>query len=279
MFQGDFENNKITGFLEHLSNNESKQGIAKDSNFENGIILYARTGEDCLFIEGEFNIDTVCSGSGRLDCPENGLIFEGEFSDFCSNGWGLASIKDKFIYKGQYSKGKFDGYGEIYYPDGAMFFGFFKDSLKNGLSISFTSDGKVSFGTYQNNNKNGPFVIFFKNYLAIELFNHGFRSRLFEKFESGKTYFRSFYPEYEWICRINMKKIVEYFNEIKAEEYLIEAVPEPLPGDKLQKRDYEQSKDKNKNCNNVKTIINNEKKEISLIQRIRESMKRDMDSA
>ena len=42
-----------------------------------------------------------------------------------------------------------------------------------------------------------------------------------ERYESGKSYFRTFYPEYEWVSCINMKKIFEYFNIVKSVSTLV----------------------------------------------------------
>jgi len=204
------------------------------------------------------------------------LTFEGDLVNFCSNGWGIASMKDKFIYKGSHSSGKFDGYGEIYYPEGGKFFGFFKDNIKNGLSINFSSEGKVTFGKFISDLKHGPFVIYYKNLYAIELFNFNFRSRLFEKYESAKIYFKTYYPEFDWVARLNMKKIIEYFTEIKAEEYIIPAVPE-LP--KTVETAAKREEIVNSNIKPVNGLFCKEKKEITLVQKIREAMRSTMDSA
>lgn len=275
VLQGEFENNRIQGFLEHILNNESKQIITKGFPSEKGIFKYKRTsGDECINIEGEYDLNNQSTGLGRILCTEKGLLYEGELANFCSNGWGMASIIDKFIYMGQLNFGKLNGYGEIYYPDGGKFFGFYKENIKHGLSILFTSDAKVTFGGYLNNIKNGPFIIYNKNIFSIELYHHGFRSRVFERYESGKSYFRTFYPEYEWVSCINMKKIFEYFNQINPDKFLNTLVPE----EKLNNCDENVNNNYIK-CNHNSKKIHQDTKEISLIQKIRESMKRDMDSA
>jgi hypothetical protein len=284
IFQGEFSDGEINGFLEQIVGNEVKQGIAKNSSFaEDGVILYMRKNplskSNYIEVEGVFDMENELTGIGQLVCKEKNLSYEGELSNFCSNGWGIASIKEKFIYKGFHKEGKFDGYGETYFPDGSKFFGFFKENIKSGLSIAFSTESKVTFGSYLNDYKQGPSVIYYKNLFAVELFHHGFRSRVFERYESAKTYFKTYYPEYDWVARINMKKIIEYFTEIKAEEYLMPAVPEvSKEGEK------EKTTENVKNCKNAQNGVNNvivfnEKKEVSFIAKIRETMKRDMDSA
>jgi hypothetical protein len=72
------------------------------------------------------------------------------------------------------------------------------------------------------------------------------------------------------VLKVNVKKIVEYFSEIRAEEYSVPAVPE----ERSLKKKYKD----NVNKVNINGVVS-EKKEISLIQRIRESMKRDVEPA
>jgi hypothetical protein len=272
--QGEFFNNEPSGFIEHLINNVSiQENISKTFTGDNVKIYTKIDSKDKLnniCIEGEFDAKNEYYGVGILKCLGKNFGYEGEFVNFLSKGWGIVTVKDKFIHKGRINLGKFNGYGEIYYPEGSRLFCFFEGNNKHGLSISTNSEGKVSFGRYINNVKHGPFISSFKNLVVVELYNHGFKSRIFERLESAKSYFKQFYPEYDWVLKVNVKKIVEYFSEIRAEEYTVPAVPE----ERSLKKKYKD----NVNKVNINGVVS-EKKEISLIQRIRESMKRDVESA
>jgi hypothetical protein len=274
ILQGEFFNNQPSGFIEHLVDNVSIQENTLHTSTSENLKIYTKIDSkdklNNICIEGEFDAKNEYSGIGTLKCLGKNFGYEGEFVNFVSKGWGIVTVKDKFIHKGRINLGKFNGYGEIYFPEGSRFFSFFEGNNKHGFGISTNLEGKVSFGRYINNVKHGPFISSLKNMVVVELYNHGFKSRIFERFENAKNYFKQFYPEYNWVSKINVKKIVEFFNEIRAEEYMVPAVPEERV-----------IKKKNKEIVNKVNIngVLNEKKEISLIQRIRESMKRDVESA
>lgn len=274
ILQGEFFNNQPSSFIEHLINNVSIQENVSSSSFGNNIKIFTKIDSkdklNNITIEGEFDGKNEYFGIGTLNCLGKNFIYKGEFVNFTSKGWGIVTVKDKFIHKGIINMSRFNGYGEIYFPEGSRFFGFFESNNKHGLSILINSDGKVTFGRYIDNIKHGPFISSIKNMIVVELYNYGFKSRVFERYESTKSYFKQNYPEYDWVSKINVKKIVEYFNDIRAEEYNVPAIPEECATKNMNKEIV--------NSYNINGVIN-EKKEISLIQRIRESMKKDIESA
>ena len=219
IFQGEFNEDTLDGFLEHIGKNSRKQGFAKKFQFQQGEILLSKGENYNYSIEGNFDVENQNLGTGKMKNPIKNLFYEGEMLNFISNGYGISTVKDKFTFQGSHANGKFTGYGEVFNPDGSKFFGNFKNNLREGYSVAFCKDGRLSFGKYCNDLRTGPFIVSNKNTTRIELWNNGFKSKLIEKIDTAKTYFKTFYPEFDWINKINLKNITDIYAEVKCEEY------------------------------------------------------------
>jgi len=167
-------------------------------------------------------------GIGKFENHEKKYVYEGELDRMVQEGWGVSFVKDKFVYKGQHMNGKFNGYSEVYNPDGTRFFGKFKNGIRHGYALSYTKDGRTSYGKYVDDFKHGPFIVSVKGVLRIEIYNYGFRYKIIEKFESSKNYFKTYYPEFEWVFKFNFKNLTDLFNEVKTDEFnkIMSPVPE-----------------------------------------------------
>jgi hypothetical protein len=229
VFQGEFVNDFLTGFMEYIGKFGIKQGYAERFQFISGPLIYLRGENNFFSIEGDFNVDKENSGYGESKNTKKKLTYTGQLSSWTYHGYGISSVKERFIYQGAHYQGKFTGYGEVFNPDGSKFFGFFKNNLRDGFSIAFCKDGRISFGRYVNDVRNGPFIVSSKSTLRLELWNNGFKSKLIEKFDSAKTYLKSYYPEYEWINKVNFKALTEIFNGVYCDEFKIPNPPPMVP--------------------------------------------------
>lgn len=205
----------------------------------------------------------------KLHLKERNIMFEGVTSNIFESdfsGWATLNFNKELLYCGQISNSSVNGYGEIYSQGGIKFFGQFKDNKKNGLSLQFLQNTQISLGHYQDNFRHGPFLVKASSYTTIELYNYGFRSRSFERLDPAKSYFKQFYPEFLWVQNVNMKKLSETFAPFLKEVSERNTIELGIKSAEVA------SEEKNNPKKLVKT-----KKEISLVQRIRESMR--MDSA
>ena len=224
VFQGEFKNDTLEGYLEHIGKNGIKQGYAKKYQFISGAIEINK-GNNYSTIEGIFDVANDNLGMGKMINNKKRLSYSGEMSSFISNGLGSSIVKDKFTYQGNHVNGKFTGYGEVFNPDGSKFFGFFNNNLRNGYSLAICKDGRMSFGKYINDIKTGPFIVSTKGVQRLELWNNGFKSKLIEKMDSAKTYIKNYYPEYDWINKVNFKNISDIYIDIQCSEYKEQIAP------------------------------------------------------
>ncbi len=221
VFQGEFIDDHQKGFLEQIGKFGTKKGIANKCVFEPGV---KELNYNNFIIEGEFDLIKQNSGIGKIN--KKRITYIGEITNYESNGFGQSVVKDRYSYQGEHLNGKFNGYGEVFYPDNSKFFGFFKNCLRNGYSLTFYKDGKVSFGKYLNDFKSGPFIVSSKGVIRVEVWNNGFKSKLIEKFDTAKNYIKIYYPEFEWINRVNLKLICEIYADVSK---LDNRVPIPPP--------------------------------------------------
>jgi len=222
IYQGEFKNDTSNGFLEYKGKNLTKQGYAKNFVFQNGELVLNRPEQ---FIEGIFDLKSHCCMAKYVNNTKKS-VYEGEMVNYISHGWGITNVKDRYIFKGLHANGHFNGYGEVYNPDGSRIFGIFKNSIRNGISLAFCKDGKVTFGKYVDDYRHGPFIVSQKGLIKVELWNYGYKSKLVEKIDAARAYFKCFYPEFEWLQKFDIKKVVEIFQEVKAEEFNA-AIPIP----------------------------------------------------
>ena len=214
IYQGEFKNDSIDGFMESITKNTIKQGYAKKYIFEGEIFM---NNKDNHTIDGVFKNS---HGLGKITNFTKNFIYEGEMTKCIQDGYGISNAKDKFVYKGLHLNGKFSGYGELYNPDGGRYFGFYKNNLRKGFGLCFYKDGRVSFGNYIDDIKHGPFLFSLKFATKIEMFNYGFKYKTIEKADTARAYFKTFYPEFDWLFKINLKNLTDIFNDVKTEEFL-----------------------------------------------------------
>ena len=214
IYQGEFLKDTINGFMECLSKNTSMQGLAKDYKFHSEIVFQSKLNS----IEGNFHNGT---GTGKIYDNDKKYTYEGEIQYNKQEGYGISQINEKYIYKGNHSKCRFHGYGELYYPNGQRFFGIFENNLRKGLGICYYIDGIVDLGKYIDDVKHGPFLVCLnKNTFRVEMFNYGFKYKVIEKIETAKNYLKVYYPEFNWLFKLNFKGVSEIFNNVKTEEFL-----------------------------------------------------------
>jgi len=219
--------------------------------FQNGELILSKPEQT---IEGIFDLKSHFCLAKYVNNTKKS-VYEGEMVNYISNGWGITNVKDNYIYKGMHANGHFSGYGEVYNPDGSRIFGFFKKSIRNGISLALCKDGKITFGKYVDDYRDGPFFVSQKGSMRIELWNHGYKSKLIEKLDAGRAYFKGFYPEYIWLQKFDLKKVVDLFLEVKAEEYN-SAIPIP-PVMTNNNISQFQEEAKSKNSNNQNTSCSN----------------------
>lgn len=215
IFQGEFKNDVIDGFMESIVKHLRKQGYAKGFDFEGEIEIFNDENKVSVYSTSGHKM-----GIGTVLNPLKNYTFQGELDKSSQNGYGISYVKDKYVFKGQHNKQGFHGYGEVYRPDGSRYFGFYNNNCKSGFGISFNREGKVAFGRYIDDNKHGPFLHYFKNVTRIEMFNYGFKYKTIDKIETAKNYFKIYYPEFDWIFKINIKAISDLFNDVKTDEFL-----------------------------------------------------------
>ena len=232
VFQGEFSNDTLEGYLEHIGKNGVKQGYAKKFQFISGAIEITKGDSNYYSIQGNFEATNENIGIGKMMNNKKRLSYTGEMLNFISNGFGLSTVKDKFTYQGNHQNGKFTGYGEVFNPDGSKFFGFFNNNLRNGFSLAICKDGKFSFGKYCYDIRTGPFIVSSKGVLRLELWNNGFKSKLIEKLDAAKTYIKNFYPEFDWINRVNFKNISDIYVDVYCNEYKV-PIPPPMTNETL----------------------------------------------
>lgn len=217
IYQGEYKNDVIDGFMETLLKNVRKQGYAKGFEFEGEIILFNDENDVTVYSSSSNTI-----GYGTVINPNKNYTFQGELEKSTQNGFGISYVKDKYVFKGEHNKQGFHGYGEVYRPDGSRFFGLYNNNCKSGIGISFNKEGKVALGRFVDDIKHGPFLHYFKNVCRLELFNYGFKYKTIDKLESAKNYFKVYYPEFDWILKINIKALSDIFSEVKTEEFLVQ---------------------------------------------------------
>jgi hypothetical protein len=241
VLQGEFSEDHQKGFLEHIGKFGTKKGIANKCVFESGV---KELNHNNFIIEGDFDLMKQNSGIGKIN--KKRITYTGEIRNFESNGFGQSVVKDRYSYQGEHLYGRFNGYGEVFYPDNSKFFGFFRNCFRNGYSLTIYKDGKVSFGKYLNDFKSGPFIVSSKGVMRVEIWNNGFKSKLIEKFETAKNYIKNYYPEFDWINKINLKLICEIYADVSKSDNKV-PIPPPI-----------KSVVKSKTENNTKLRTNNQ---------------------
>jgi hypothetical protein len=244
-YQGEFKNDVIDGFMETILKNVRKQGYAKGFEFEGEIILFNDENDVSVYSSSSNKI-----GLGTVLNPNKNYTFQGELDKSTQNGFGISYVKDKYVFKGQHNKQGFHGYGEVYRPDGSRFFGSYNNNCKSGMGISFNKEGKVALGKFVDDIKHGPFLHYFKNVTRVEMFNYGFKYKTIDKLESAKNYFKVYYPEFDWIFKINIKAISDLFSDVKTDEFLVQEKNLPTEEIKSVSKDQPVSKEVKENESN-----------------------------
>jgi hypothetical protein len=87
-----------------------------------------------------------------------------------------------------------------------------------------------------------------KNVPKAEVWHLGFKAKIVDKFDSStiKNQLQITYPEYNWIFKLNYKKLIEFFSSIVAEEIPIDQKQETKLEPKSSNKQESKTKEKEK---------------------------------
>jgi hypothetical protein len=85
----------------------------------------------------------------------DGDVYEGEFKDGKSNGYGIYKFKSGDVYEGEFKDDKFEGKGIYKYKNGDIYKGEFKNNKKDGKGIYIWKNGDNYDGEWKNGKKHG----------------------------------------------------------------------------------------------------------------------------
>jgi hypothetical protein len=209
IFQGEFKENNVDGYVEYISKNGViHRGIMKNQKFVNNELMVIHHPR--FELSGVMNYDATLGkliGLAKI-YYKNGVIYEGEIVENCECGWGFTKNPDRSLFKGFKTEGVPNGYCEQDSPNGDRFFGHYRNGRKEGLCISY-SNGIYSLGKYMDDFKDGGFLCCDRGEIKFELFLGGFRIKTIEKKEDVINYINLCYPEYRWLYLANNKYLYD----------------------------------------------------------------------
>ncbi|CAD8068837.1 unnamed protein product [Paramecium sonneborni] len=93
---------------------------------------------------------------------KNGDIFEAQFQNGCTNGFGIFK-SDKKIVKGIWINNQLEGEGQEIKADGTIFYGQFYNGKKQGKGIQMFPDGCKYEGSFENNKFSGDGIFYWSD--------------------------------------------------------------------------------------------------------------------
>jgi hypothetical protein len=215
IFQGEFKENNVEGYVEYISKNGIiHQGKMKNQKFVNQELMIIH--HPGFYLAGVMTFNLVLgklTGLAKINY-KNGGVYEGEIIENSECGWGITRNPDRSILRGYKTDGLPNGYCELDSPNGDRFFGHFINGKKQGLAISYTS-GNYTMGKYLDDYKDGGFLCCMKGEVKFELFLAGFLIKTIEKKQDVINYINLCYPEYRWLYLANNKYLYEMINRKK----------------------------------------------------------------
>jgi hypothetical protein len=210
IFQGEFINNQIDGYVEYINKNGvTHQGYMKNQKFLNNEVMTIYHPKYELIGIMEFNTTlNKLTGVGAIKY-KNGTFYEGETLESHEHGWGITKNPDNTVIRGLKEDNNFNSYCEIIYPNNDKYFGWFLKNKRHGLGIMIQKDGTYTLGKHSDDFKDGGFISLCKGEAKFELHLFGFLTKSIEKKENIISYLNLVYPEHKWLIKTNNKMLYE----------------------------------------------------------------------
>ena len=210
IFQGEFINNQIDGYVEYISKNGvTHQGYMKNQNFLNNEVMTIYHPKYELTGVMEFNTTlNKLTGVGAIKY-NNGTFYEGETLESHEHGWGITKNTDNTVIRGFKEDNNFNSYCEIIYPNNDKYFGWFLKNKRHGVGVMIQKDGTYTLGKHTEDFKDGGFISLCKGEAKFELHLFGFLTKSIEKKENIISYLNLVYPEHKWLIKTNNKMLYE----------------------------------------------------------------------
>ena len=248
-YDGDFYNDKFEGFGTWIDHGEKYTGNFKEGKFQGNGNLYKKNGD---IYDGYFEQGFLIKGKINFN---NGDLFEGKLVNGLMEGKGIYTYKNGNFFKGKFDKGK-KKFGELIFNDGnSKYEGYFENDKFNG-------EGILTNNIKEKNEKKDEEKGVFKDGILVEKLDkvQFEKENIFENDEINIEIRQEDDWEVATIKKVKYrhKKIIKK-NGTKRQQEENKIEKNEIVSDKEIKEEEINTKEEEKNENDIEIKINNEK--------------------